>query len=230
MVGPEDVNVEALRYLESIIDTLNRRNDELEKKRDEVLKQRNAWTAAVEGTEGDSDTQEGDRQKLFELNVRLSELEHKLSFVGFRHSMAEAMLTQIALLDTIQTWDDFHPRDRDRNNDGLNKHEKRAIIIGHILERIRNEEDYKFNKFNSYKDFFNRFNIHELPMHKDYGAIRYSLETKLGLWEKGTEGESASHLPKIRSNCVQFSRKYNWRPDNIDEMYEELLESLAERL
>jgi len=66
-------------------------------------------------------------------------------------------------------------------------------------------------------------------MHVNYSSLRYSLD-KLGLWETGREGKSASNLPKIRSNCVQFSRQYNWRPDNIDEMYEKILESLEERL
>jgi len=97
------------------------------------------------------------------------------------------------------------------------------------LECIRKEKDYILRSFNSYKDFFNRFNIHERPMHVNYSSLRYSLD-KVGLWVTGTEGESASNLSKIQSECVRFSHEYSWRPDNVDEMYEELLESLAERL
>jgi len=114
MIGPSDVNVDALRYLESVVDTLSRRNDELEERRGEVLKQRAkeraAWTERAEAADGDSDALEDDRHRLLQLNAQVSEVEHKLSFVGFRRSIAEAMLTQIALLDTIQTWEDFHPR------------------------------------------------------------------------------------------------------------------------
>jgi len=138
MVGPSDVNVDALRYLESMVDTLSRRNDELEERRDEVLKQRAmeraAWTEKVEASEGDSDDGGTDRHRLLRLNVKLSQVERKLSFVQFRHSMAEVMLTQIALLDTIQAWGDFHPRGQKKDSYEPNKHEKRAIIIGCVLK------------------------------------------------------------------------------------------------
>jgi len=229
MVGPSDVDMEAVSYLESTVETLNRRDEELRKKQSRIRKDKKSWTQSLD----DADDGPHDRETLHEtisaLEDRLREIEEMLSIVGFRRSLAEAILTQIAVFDSIQTWEEFHPRPLREDKDGPNRHEKTAIVIGLIAKYIRHKDGYKIRDDLSYVSFFNALNIGEHPLDKNYHAIRYSLE-KFGLWEAGDEGDEASNLNKILSNCITFAEDRQWRPDNFGIFQEKALKNVTQRI
>jgi hypothetical protein len=228
-VGPSEVSMEAVSYLESMVETLNRRDEELRKKQSRIRKDKKSWTQSLD----DADDGPHDRETLHEtisaLEDRLREIEEMLSIIGFRHSLAEAMLTQIAVADSIQTWEEFHPRPLREDKDGPKRHEKTAIVIGLIAKYIRDKDDYEIRDDLPYVSFFNALNIGEHPLDKDYHAIRSSLD-KFGLWETGEYGDEASHLSEILSNCIRFAETREWSPDNLSTFQKEALETVGRRL
>jgi hypothetical protein len=229
MVGPSDVNMEAVSYLESTVETLNRRDEELRKKQSRIRKDKNSWTQSLDDADDGSHDRETLRETISALENRLREIEEMLSIIGFRRSLAEAMLTQIAVADSIQTWEEFHPRRLRENRNSPDQHQKRAILIGLMAKHIRNKDGYTLQYDLSYNSFFNKLNIGKRPLDRSYLAIRNSL-AKFGLWETGQHGDEGSHLDEILSNCVGFAEMHDWRPDDLGSFLEEALETVGRRL
>lgn len=229
MVSPRDVDMEAVSYLESMVETLNRREKELRKKQSRVRDDKASWTQSLSDTNDGPHDRETLRETISALEDRIREIEEMLSIIRFRLSLAEAMLTQIAVVDSIQTWEEFHSRPLGEDRDSPNQHEKTAILIGLIARYIRDKEVYEIRDDLSYESFFNALSIGEHPLDKSYHAIRSSLD-KFGLWETGKEGEEASNLSEILSNCVSFAETHEWRPNDFSTFGEEALKNVARRI
>lgn len=228
-VSPTDVSIEAISYLESMVRTLKRRKNELEKKRVYLVNQKDSWVEEFnnDGTESETDIY---REAINSLENSIQEIEEKLSLIGFRYSLAELILTQVALLDTVQTWKEFHPRKGPVYEPiDINDAERRAISIGLVVEYVRDRNDYTIIDFESYKECFEKFNFHVDPLNEKYHTTRSSLE-KLKLWVPGKEGKEAANLREILSNCVDFAKSNQWRPENLDVLKDEALNSIAMRL
>lgn len=228
-VGPNDVDMEAISYLESMVSTLERRKNELEEKRIDLVNQKRSWVEGFNsnGKENEVDTYQ---ETINSLENNIQETEEKISLIGFRYSLAEVMLTQIALLDTVQTWKEFYPRKGPvHESSDISDAKRRAISIGLIVEYIRNKNDYSLRDFESYKECFKRFNFHVDPLNENHLTIRSSLE-KLGLWVTEKEGKKAANLREILSNCVDYAKSNQWRPENLDVLKDEALNSVAIRL
>jgi len=209
-IGPEEIDPEGIDYLESIVDTLDRRIDKLEEKRNDLLDQKRPWAEALENDTEVSD-KDSNLRAVQSFERHLEETEEKLSYLKFRWSLAEAILTQIALLDTVQTWEEFHPRSR---SEEVEIHEKRTIVLGLILIHIREKRGYlPESDYDTYDEFFSD----AARIGGEYfacggPAVARSVQNT-GRWITGKEGEEAKHLREILLRIIDFARSQTWRPE-----------------
>lgn len=212
MIGPDDINKEGIDYLESIVDTLDRLAEKLEEERSNLVDQKRSWAEAHE-----SDTEDSGESSYLSavqsLERSLEETEEQLSLVYFRRSLAEAILTQIALLDTVLTWEEFHPRPR---SEQMGTHEKRTVVVGLILNHILEERGYlPDTEYDSYKDFFSAVSdIGGEHLRCQGPAVNTSLR-ETGCWITGKEGVKASHLRQIMVNAIRYAKSKTWRPKKL---------------
>ncbi|WP_375801265.1 hypothetical protein [Salinibacter sp.] len=228
MVGPSDVNMEAVSYLESMVETLNRRDEELRKKQSRIRNDKKSWNQSLDDADDGPHDRETLRETISALEDRLREIDEKLSLIRFRHSLAEAMLTQIFVVDTVQTWEEFYPRGLREDVSDLSIHGKRAIAIGIMVDTVKGKTGYHIKEFDTYKECFKEIIPYKYPLDKGYMTTRGSLD-QLGIWEAETEGEEAENLQKILLNCVHFMRERDWRPENADYFAKHALENLGRR-
>jgi len=209
-IGPEEIDPEGIDYLESIVDTLDRRIDKLEEKRNDLLDQKRPWAEALENDTEVSD-EDPNLRAVQSFERRLEETEEKLSYLKFRWSLAEAILTQIAVLDTVQTWEEFHPRARSKD---MGDHEKRTVVLGLMLNHIREERGYlPESGYETYEEFFSEVARVGSKYFACQGpAVARSVQNT-GCWITGKEGEKAKYLREILRRVIDFARSQTWRPE-----------------
>jgi hypothetical protein len=101
-----EVSVDGIKYLETIVDVMEKRVQELEEEREEEIVFKMNWMETLQESTSES-KKENCRDAIVGAEQRLEEIDERLSLVHYRRSLAEVMLTQIALLDTVIPWDQY---------------------------------------------------------------------------------------------------------------------------
>jgi hypothetical protein len=226
---PSDVDPHGLDYLESILEVTDRRIADLEEERETWIEQKIHWLDSTRNGDASAEETGPPRDVIHSIESQIEEIEEKLSFVRYRHSLAETMLTQIALFDTIQTWEEFAPgMSFPRENDGetLTTAQKRTILMGKVLKFYREEHDQlpDFREKSKLKETFARIDPEFFSCGKK--PIADALKAT-GCWIGTRSGRSAERsregcLRDIMSRAIDYAERSEW--DVSDERIKKIKE------
>lgn len=227
---PSEIDPDGLSYLETIEQVCRRKATNLEERRDDLMKQKARWldsTQDEEKSQNESDGEEASQDVLQSIGNQLEEIEEQLSLARYRHSLAEAMLTQIALFDTILPWRDFEPAlDFSGEGEGkrLTDRQRRTVAIGQVLKAYKKEHgrlpDFSKKKelkeaFASVKETDSDLTEIEFELFScSKKAIADSLK-ETGSWPETTPGQKAERSSKgvmreIINSAIDYAERSDW--------------------
>lgn len=237
---PSDINPDGLSYLETIEQVCRRKVTSLEERRDDLMGKKARWltsTQAEEKAQNESNGEEAPQDVLQSIENQIEETEEQLSLARYRHSLAEAMLTQIALFDTVLPWTDFEPAlDFSGEGEGkrLTDRQRRTVVIGEVLKAYWEEHgqlpDYEKKK--QLKEDFARAHPGFLSCGEE--AIARGLD-KTAYWPDTTPGQKAERSSKgvmreIMDSAIDYAERSDWEVSAgvVEKVKEEALEKVSE--
>lgn len=159
---PSEIDPDGLSYLETIEQVCRRKVASLEERQQDLMEKKARWLDSTQNEEkpqNESNGEEAPQEVLQSIENQIEETEEQLSLARYRHSLAEAMLTQIALFDTVLPWTDFEPAlDFSGEGEGkrLTDRQKRTVVIGRVLKAYWEEHGQlpNFSKKKELKEAF----------------------------------------------------------------------------
>lgn len=241
---PSDINPDGLRYLETIEEICGRKIADLEERQEDLIEEKtHRLKSAKDGEKGDEDSQE----VLQSIENQIEEIEEQLSLARYRHSLAEAMLTQIALFDTVLPWRDFEPvLDFSGEGEGkrLTDRQRRTVVIGQVLKAYR-EEHGRLPDFSKKKELKEAFaSVKETD--SDLTEIEFELFScskkaiadslkETGCWPETTPGQKAERSSKgvmreIMDSAIDYAERSDWEVSAgvVEKVKEKALEKVSE--
>jgi hypothetical protein len=216
---PSQIQKSGVEYLNLQRKTLKRRVAEL---REELRKDREfyrTWQGALDemeeavsrGRDPERDINEV-RDTVQGARIEVLESREVLSLFGFRLSVVEAMLTQVAVLDYVMTWKEIFGGEAEEHfKEDLEKHEIRTFLIGEALHEHEQEEG-ELPAFDNVDEFVEW--VSKIPKLREYeggdrskGTIRGAI-VEARCWMLDTRGSNTSKLSKTLRNCVKYYQKH----------------------
>jgi len=233
---PSEVEIEGLEYLEKIRDVMDRRLEELDSERRQQLQHKSHWADESDIDDPNSASQERREEVIQAAEQRLEDIEERISFARYRRSMAEAMLTQVALIDEILPWKTYSKATGGapipRRLEELSKPERRTALIGRALDYFYEGEGTvpSIDKKKEFKEWavevVRKTGLEEGENTPKIGVVSYWLE-KTGCWETSETSREGEYLRDIMKQCINYARR---NPLSLPEEKERSLKKAAVNL
>jgi hypothetical protein len=219
---PSHVTLDGIRHLQAMVDVLSRRIDELEQQRMQEIKLKHTWMESSDSEDSRQASDEESRKVIVSTEQRIETIEEKLSLAKYRMSMAETMLTQITLFDTVQPWEDFFQMDsRPTETQGGDPSDniKRTILIGLALDHFQSTKGYlpsfgdkgEYGSKSNFKLVVSDLPPKDLILRYGPGTVEHALR-ETDCWMTGKPGRTGAHLRETMQNAIRFAENHQWRP------------------
>ena len=247
---PSDINPDGLSYLETIEQVCRRKVASLEESQQDLMEKEARWRDSTQDEEEPQDVSDGEESPqdvLQSIGNQIEETEELLSLARYRHSLAEAMLTQIALFDTVLPWAEFEPAldfPGEDKGEELTTGQKRTVVIGQVLKAYREEhgELPDFSKKRELKEAF----ASVIEADSDFTEIEFGVfncskkaiadslkETEC--WPPTRPGRTAERssegvMEDIMLEAIDYAEQSDWQvPDGVvEKVKEKALEKVTE--
>ncbi|MCS4044555.1 hypothetical protein GGQ00_003015 [Salinibacter ruber] len=241
---PSEIDPDGLRYLETVEQVCRRKVTSLEERQEDLMEKKARWLKFTQDREkGD----EAPPEVLQSIKYQVEETEEQLSLARYRHSLAHAMLTQIALFDTVLPWADFKPAldfSGEDKGEELTTGQRRAVVIGWALKAYKEEHDQlpDFSKKKELKEAFASVketdsDLTEIEFelfHSGKKAIADSLK-EVGCWPRTRSGRTAERssqgvMHNIMNCAINYAERSDWKVPGgiVEKVKEKALEKVSE--